>query len=901
MDLNVRGGAAQITEVSMRRVNGRIRLSLTSFFLATAFWCAGANAQTLVHFDLPAQPLAQSLRAIGSATNTNVGFSATQVAGLLAPALKADLTVDGALTRVLAGTGLRPRHLDGHTIVIAATEDLSAHSREGKVLWANASSATESSDQLVPAQTAAAAGSTDNPSSTSADKKDLEEIVVTGTHIAGAPPVGSPLLVVTATDIVNSGYSTIGDVIRSLPESFGGGINPGVVGSSNINTSQNVASSSTVNLRGLGSDSTLTLIDGHRLAVDGFTSSFDISAIPLAAIERVEILTDSASSVYGSDAVAGVANFILKKNYEGVETSAHIGGASNGGATEREASQLLGTNWGSGNAMVSYEFYDQSDLLASARSFSDSALSPQTLLPSQSRNSVFSSVHQSISDNVSTYVEGLYSDRKSETIENIATPAYSPVSTTIFSVSSGVAIELTKAWTASIDGTLSSGKDAESEYYLSDGVPTTLGFYYANRTASIEASTAGALFDLPSGPVQAALGTGYRSEGYHDDNGTIAQRHLDYEYAELRIPVVQADSDRLGLERLELSVSGRHEDYSDFGTNTSPKLGIAYAPTRDLSVRGSWGKAFRAPDLENEYAQRQLAIYPASTFGTFPSGSQALYQSGSNPSLRPETARSWATGFDYKPSWAPTLRASLTYFNIDYRNRITLPIADYVESLSNPAYAPLVIRNPSLALQSAIYNAPDTLLYNFTGGAYDPQKVIAIIEGEYQNATAQQAHGVDFSSNYGLHTFFGDLDFSISATWLTLAQTLTPTSPDEIISGTIFNPPAFKSRLGLTWQRGAWSAATFLNYVSKETDNTNASLPVDVASWATVDAQVKYEMSNWGGFFRGMGIRVASQNLFNRNPPALGANATFPMSIGYDSTNASPLGRFVSVTLRKDW
>ena len=93
----------------MRRVNGRFRLSSTSFFLATAFWCAGACAQTLVHFDLPAQPLSQSLRAIGSATNTNVGFSATQVAGLLAPALKADLTVDSALQRVLAGTGLRLR------------------------------------------------------------------------------------------------------------------------------------------------------------------------------------------------------------------------------------------------------------------------------------------------------------------------------------------------------------------------------------------------------------------------------------------------------------------------------------------------------------------------------------------------------------------------------------------------------------------------------------------------------------------------------------------------------------------------------------------------------------------------------------------------------------------------
>src|SRR5258708_37542989 len=87
-----------------------------------AFWCAGAGAQTLVHFGLPAQSLARSLNEIGTATNTDVGFSATQVAGLLAPPLKANLTVDGALTRVLVGTGLRPKHLDDHTIVIAAVE-----------------------------------------------------------------------------------------------------------------------------------------------------------------------------------------------------------------------------------------------------------------------------------------------------------------------------------------------------------------------------------------------------------------------------------------------------------------------------------------------------------------------------------------------------------------------------------------------------------------------------------------------------------------------------------------------------------------------------------------------------------------------------------------------------------
>src|SRR5579859_5815942 len=118
----------------MRRTFCRVRSTLT-IFMAAALWCAAAGAQNLVHFDLPAQPLAQSLVAIGAATNTDVGFRASQVEGLLAPPLKADLTVDGALTRVLAGTGLRPKHLDDHTIVIAAADASTADSRERKLLW----------------------------------------------------------------------------------------------------------------------------------------------------------------------------------------------------------------------------------------------------------------------------------------------------------------------------------------------------------------------------------------------------------------------------------------------------------------------------------------------------------------------------------------------------------------------------------------------------------------------------------------------------------------------------------------------------------------------------------------------------------------------------------------------
>src|SRR3546814_1212331 len=98
--------------------------------------------------------------------------------------------------------------------------------------------------------------------------------------------------------------------------------------------SENLASTSTLNLRGLGPDATLTLINGHRIAYDGAFQGVDISAIPLAALDRLEIVADGASALYGSDAVGGVANIILRRDFDGIWSSARISG------TDRKSTRL---------------------------------------------------------------------------------------------------------------------------------------------------------------------------------------------------------------------------------------------------------------------------------------------------------------------------------------------------------------------------------------------------------------------------------------------------------------------------------------------------------------------------------------------------------------------------------
>ena len=158
---------------------------------------------------------------------------------------------------------------------------------------------------------------------------ELETVTVTGTRLRGGI-TPSPVIAIGSERIRQEGFSTLGEVVRSLPQNFNGGQNPGVVsatGSGNM-YNQNAGGGSSLNLRGIGPDATLTLLNGRRLAYGGLMQAVDISAIPVAAVERVDIVADGASAIYGSDAVAGVGNVILKRDMEGAVLSARYGRAA---------------------------------------------------------------------------------------------------------------------------------------------------------------------------------------------------------------------------------------------------------------------------------------------------------------------------------------------------------------------------------------------------------------------------------------------------------------------------------------------------------------------------------------------------------------------------------------------
>jgi iron complex outermembrane recepter protein len=147
--------------------------------------------------------------------------------------------------------------------------------------------------------------------------KEVEELVVVGTNISGVKPVGAEAVVIDSVEIERSGYSNAADLLRTLPQVQTGGVDPGgsFQGGGPQNSAYASAGAETVGLRGLGAAATLVLIDGRRALSGGAAvTNTDANQVPLAALQRIEVLTDGASALYGSDAVGGVINFVLRKD-----------------------------------------------------------------------------------------------------------------------------------------------------------------------------------------------------------------------------------------------------------------------------------------------------------------------------------------------------------------------------------------------------------------------------------------------------------------------------------------------------------------------------------------------------------------------------------------------------------
>jgi iron complex outermembrane recepter protein len=194
-----------------------------------------------------------------------------------------------------------------------------------------------------------------------------EEVIVTGSRIARGSDFESPspVLTVDRESIERSGYSNLQQLMEKIPANGNGAFS--TRGNNQDSTANGAAS---ISLRGLGADATLVLVNGRRVAISAFaenvtTNFVDINSIPVAAIERVEVLKDGSSAVYGSDAVAGVINIILRKDFEGFEASGGYGAAD--GYDETTASAIWGVGGEDFNVTMIVDYFKNSSLFNKER------------------------------------------------------------------------------------------------------------------------------------------------------------------------------------------------------------------------------------------------------------------------------------------------------------------------------------------------------------------------------------------------------------------------------------------------------------------------------------------------------------------------------------------------------
>ena len=213
----------------------------------------------------------------------------------------------------------------------------------------------------------------------SGDDDSIEEVIVTGTRIPRDPNIGSdaPVQSVNADDILLSGEADIGEILNDIPALLSSNTASnsvsGIFGTGSGETGAASVGETVLTLRGLGVERTLVLVDGRRhVSGVGGSQAVDVGTIPDGLIERVEVLTGGASAIYGADAVSGVVNFILKKDYEGFEVKARGGLSSKGDGELFSLNGLFGTNFDNdrGNLTVAIDLTRREEIRAGDRGFS---------------------------------------------------------------------------------------------------------------------------------------------------------------------------------------------------------------------------------------------------------------------------------------------------------------------------------------------------------------------------------------------------------------------------------------------------------------------------------------------------------------------------------------------------
>lgn len=445
----------------------------------------------------------------------------------------------------------------------------------------------------------------------------------------------------------------------------------------------------------------------------------------------------------------------------------------------------------------------------------------------------------------------------------------------------------------------------------------------------------GPVAELPAGTMRVSVGAERMEHDhwlgldqtvrYYDKRNywlrnTSIDREVNSVFLETYVPLV---ADKPGVQRLALSAAVRHDDYSDFGSTTNPKFGVTWDVNDALSVRASYAQAFRAPTLtqinpgvNSTLTRTRMNVAPGLDIPiTDPVNGQSevFTRAGRTPNLGPETADMWSIGFDVTPLALDGLSFQLTYYEIDYTDRIE-PLPNWQTALSSAdnrrIYAPYihVYEQPEDCVDGDLSTYNPILVRwldmdgtRFAGGPGDCETVAVIDRGD-QNVGSVEQSGIDFQARYRWDTGAGSWQVSANvAKILDLKRTLIQGGEWFDVLDRIGWQTSLRATGRLSWLYNNWSAALTArvegSYTNDQTPRVDGvQLPHQkVGSWTTFDAVVAYRAPETdGSWYSGVTASVGIQNLTDKDPPIVlnGTNAI-------DTDVHNPFGRMYRLELSK--
>lgn len=883
-----------------------------------------AMAESLVRFDIAAQPLPAALKEFASQASMQLLYRYEAVDGAMANAVIGDFEKRAALEMLLRGTGLEVVFSKDNAATIRAAR-ADSRSAPKRTATTSATDTTRSpggtNGEMHLAQVEQNA--TQNPETAAKaerrvdDTVELGEVVVLGTHIRGAYPRSAPVSIFNRGDIERTGAATTDQFLRTLPQNLAS-IDPtanAVPQQDPIQSQGNAFHGGGVNIHGLGYNTTLVLLNGHRVAAAGSNAGFtDITLFPVSAIERVEVLSSGSSAIYGADAVAGVVNFVMRNDFDGAEATARYGDSTEGGGEEYGGSLALGHSWGNGNVMGIYDYLNQYGLQASERDFVSPDAGTRAIIPSAKRNSVFLTAAQRASSRAQLRADAFYSDRAyidDSVLFGGLVVSHTDGDVTQWGFTPSATIDLSGNWKADIAANYSKLEQDTGGTSDIDAFDIHSAFTRDRVTevSSLDIVTDGPVLTLAGGDVRAAVGAAAKVEEVDDFGVTDGSVNLDADlkrnsfsvFGELRIPLVGQANAKALAEQLELSIAARYDHYDEGGSKTTPQAGLSWSPITGVNIRGTYGQSFRVATLEQLVGVPAYFAFPVPNPDS-PTDINTIFDStGFNPDLGPEESTAYTLGFDLDDDLVRGLSFSASYFHIRFRDQIAAPIVrGGVTNLFNETdvLGPFIDLNPSQAEVDAIY-ASGFLFNPFNIPA---TAVGAIFNGRVQNLAESISEGIDLSARYEVDSRQGKLGIFASGSYLlALSYRGVPGGSTVELVDTLYNPPDLKLRGGVDWSRHNFHASLSVNYADSYANPLVTPTGL-VDSWTTGDVQLSYVAGDApaAGAFANLSVLLSVINVTDEPPPYV---VTLPIfaDVGYDPANASPLGRFVSLQIRKQW